>query len=86
MDLEKKSVFDFSFKSLSLILKSTDLFLGGCMHKLFMLNPSSFFSFSFKVVEKMLDKSTREKIYMLKPKRIRRKLTLLAQILIKSSN
>lgn len=68
MDLEKKSVFDFSFKSLSLILKSTDLFLGACMHKLFMLNPSSFFSFSFKVIEKMLDKSTRQKIYMLKPK------------------
>ena len=68
MDLEKKSVFDFSFKSLSLVLKSTNLFFGGCVHKIFMLNPSSFFSFSFKIVEKMLDKSTRQKINMLKPK------------------
>ena len=68
MDLEKKSVFDFSFRSLSMILKSTDLFFGGCLHKMFMLNPSSFFSFSFKIVEKMLDKSTRQKINMLKPK------------------
>ena len=68
MDLDRKSVFDFSFKTLSLILKSTNLFFGGTLHKLILLNPSSFFSFSFKIVEKMMDKSTRKKINMLKPK------------------
>ena len=66
IDLAKRSITEFPFKELKLLINTTSLFFGGCLHKMFMLNPSGLFMFTFKIVEKIMDPETRVKIYMLK--------------------
>jgi hypothetical protein len=66
IDLDKRSITDFPFKELKMLINTTSLFFGGCLHRMFLLNPTNFFHFTFKIVEKIMDPETRVKIQMLK--------------------
>jgi hypothetical protein len=68
IDLDKRSITEFPFKELKMLISTTSLFFGGCLHKMYLLNPTTLFLFTFKIIEKIMDPETRVKINMLKKK------------------
>lgn len=66
IDLDKRSITDFPFRQLKMLITTTSLFFAGCLHKMYLLNPSGFFLFTFKIVERVMDAETRPKLQALK--------------------
>lgn len=66
IDLDKRSLTEFPFKQLKLLITCTSLFFAGCLHKMYLLNPTNFFLLTFKIIEKVMDAETRPKLQMMK--------------------
>ncbi|CAD8063213.1 unnamed protein product [Paramecium primaurelia] len=67
MDTKKLGLSKFPFKAIQIATKTMQVNFCGCLDKLYLLNPSSSLSFSWKMVSAVADADTMEKVQMLKP-------------------
>lgn len=68
IDTREKGVFDLPLKALGMIIDVMQVNFGGCLEKLYILNPSFGLSTMWSVIEKMIDEEAAAKIKFLKKK------------------
>lgn len=68
IDVEKKGVVNFPWKAIKSIIETTNLSFSSRLHKMFIVNPSTFFSATWNIVKGFIDPETVRKFSFLKKK------------------